>query len=155
MPGTDAGKPTSSIPFVLFGEAMLKRTAWATAVTIVIVASVAAARFSSRWGLVYLLSGFWALVFFGLSAMIFKSLLFEKRRLAGLGWVAAKIGWFAVLFALMLYIRTGNDHEIRLAAVAVLAGVVTPLVVAVLKAAGQSMHAPRAHSRSVPDGGRN
>ncbi len=138
---------------MLFGEAMLKRTAWATAVTIVIVASVAAARFSSRWGLVYLLSGFWALVFFGLSAMIFKSLLFEKRRLAGLGWVAAKIGWFGLLFAFLWHFRNGDRPTAYAAGLAFLAGVTTPLMVAVLKAAGHARLASRPRPRSLADGG--
>lgn len=148
MSQIESGKSDPNVP------AELCKLALATVATIGVVAAVAASGLSPRWATIYLAAGVWALVFFGLSAMIFKSLLLERRRPAGFGWVALKLFWLLLFFVLIAKAGEGGAAAAHQAGFAILAGVTTPLVVAGLKLGGQALDA--SHVKTGADcGGRS
>lgn len=62
-----------------------------------LVAAGAAALGEFRWAAMYWLASAWALVFFVLTPLVFRAMLFERKPLAGLGWLAVKLGWLALM----------------------------------------------------------
>lgn len=118
----------------------LRRTALATLVTSFLVALFGALNHSPVWGGRYLVFALWSIAFFACSAMIFKNLLFEKNRVGGMLWIAAKL---FCLVALMVIPQVWpmDGPEFRAHAFAMFAGVTTPMAVLVLRVLGRLMEA--------------
>jgi hypothetical protein len=122
-------------PFVAFPSPFLRRTVLAILATLGMVASVSAVYFDPGWAMIYLISGSWALLSFGLTPFLFKYLLFEKRIVPGLALIFFKLALVAALIGLLaLWSRSGMNGA-RMAG-ALVAGITTPLAVVTLRAVG-------------------
>ena len=93
-----------------------------------LVAAVAVMMGELRWAGLYWLASAWALVFFILTPLVFKSMLVDRNRLAGLGWLAAKLGWLAVMAFGCWRLNLAPEAG-RMLGSALLAGTLTTLVV--------------------------
>ena len=127
-----------NIPVAGGAERFLKRTAVATVVTVLLVALFASVYVGGSWAARYLFAGLWALVFFALTPLIFKAMLFERKTVVGLAWIALKFLWLGVLFAVCYWWALGEQSTPG-EAMALVAGLTTPLAVAALRGIGISM----------------
>jgi hypothetical protein len=132
-------------PFVALESAFLRRSAVASLVTSLVVASTAAVYFDPAWGWQYLLTALWALVFFSLTPLILKTLLFEERRMLGLALVVGKLVWMALIFWVMSGWSAATESRGTVVA-SLLAGILTPLAVVSLRLVGRVMVQSRTDS---------
>lgn len=117
----------------------LKRTAWATVLTVMIVGLCASAYYDSLWALRYSLTGLWAIGFFALTALIFRNLLFQGQPIKGIFYVVLKIVSLAVIFALNFYfwpVVGADGKAIPGHTLALTLGLITPFFVFVLRLFG-------------------
>lgn len=126
-------------PFQALSSRFLKRTVAATFVTLALVAMTAAVYWSPAWAGYYLVTGFWTVVFLGLTSLIIKAFLFDRRTLRGLAYVAGKIALLALALAVLIYWSPNQSNQI-LFGTALVAGVTTPLLVILLRALGAMPH---------------
>jgi hypothetical protein len=124
-------------PMTMATRRFLVRTAVATTVTAALVALFAAVYFDRSWAVRYLLTALWSLGFFGITPMIFKTILLEKRPLAGIGWILFKLLWVALM--IWMVSRWAAIARGPMLGSALIAGVTTPLLVAGLRLGGASM----------------
>lgn len=116
----------------------LVRTARSTAIASVIIALPLSVYGSLALGARYLFFALWALAFFALSALIFRSMMFNRDRLRGLAFIGAKIA----VAGLALYVLVSWPVNIvteRAHGLALVAGLTTPLAVVVLRVLGRAM----------------
>jgi hypothetical protein len=141
MPTDDHRPPlagsTAGTPFVGHKSRFIRRTLWATLITLGLVALYAAVYGSLGWGMWYLLAGLWAVVLFALTPLILKAALFDHRPGRALGLVAAKLGWMTLILAGLWIDHPGLTQGSF--AGALIAGVSTPLAVVLLRAIGAAM----------------
>jgi hypothetical protein len=123
------------LPFQAFSSRFLKRTVAATFVTLALVAMTAAVYWSPAWAGYYLFAGSWTVVFLGLTPLIVKAFMFDRRPLRGLAYVAGKIAWLAVAVLVLAHWSRGQASQL-LFGTALVAGVTTPLLVILLRALG-------------------
>ena len=121
--------------FTAHKSSFIKRSILSTGITLGLVALTVAVYWSRAWAGWYLVSGVWAVVFFALTPLIIKALVFDRRLLAGLSLTALKLIWLGLMLGLCLYATRAGQDSTRLGS-ALLAGVSTPLVVVVLRALG-------------------
>ena len=116
------------------GSRFFKRTALATLLTLALVGMMVAVYKSPIWAVYYVFAGIWSLVFLGLTPLIMKTFMYDRRPLVGLALIAAKLVWLGVGAMVCLYgsSRLGNV----LFGSALIAGISTPLVVLTLRALG-------------------
>lgn len=124
-----------------------------TLVTLALVAGFAIAYGYPRWAGYYLAAGVWALVFLGLTPLVIKAMMFDRRPLLGLGLLAGKFVWLGAMFALFLHWSRGGASAKTLGS-ALIAGVTTPLLVVVLRALGSLNRPSEANSISMREGKR-
>jgi hypothetical protein len=122
-----------TIPFIGHKSPFLRRTLWATFATLGLVALNAAVYVGPAWSGWYLLTGLWGVVFFCLTPLILKQ-LFEGRHLQALLSGAAKFLWIGLLLAVCAL--RGDSLSRDAFAWALVAGISTPLAVAVLRGLG-------------------
>jgi len=82
----------------------------------------------------------------GLTPLIVKALVFDRRRMLGLALLAGKLAWAAMFIIVCWHWSRGETHPVRLGS-ALLAGVTTPFVVLVLRAVGAAMEQKNHHGR--------
>jgi len=117
----------------------LRRTAWATVITIMLVSACAAAYYDPFWSLRYALIGFWSIGFFTLTALIFKNLLFDGRAFTGIMLTILKIASLGAIFAINFYLWPVTDESGKSLpghALALTLGLITPFAVFVLRLMG-------------------
>lgn len=125
----------------------LRRTVVATVVTTLLVGLFSTVYVSPGWGGRYLFFSLWATVFFSLSGLIFRYLLFETRRSLGFMLLGLKLVCLVLLFVIPpIWPTSGPMFGAQVAAIFM--GISTPLFVLVLRVLGSIME----HSRR---GGRN
>ena len=140
--------PLLPIPFVGHRSGFLRRTAVATLVTIVLVALCAGVYRSLPWAGVYLAAALWSLGFFAITPFIFKAMLFDRRTGRGRLLIALKLFWMSLMLLFGWWIGTlGLDRT--LTGSALVAGVVTPLVVVTLRVLGAPRPARPAADQST------
>lgn len=138
---TDRPSSAFPVPFRVLSSPYLRRTALWAGLTLGLVALNVAVYWSPRWAGAYLLSGIWALVFFALTPLIIKSMMFERRPLRGLALIGLKVFWLLLLL-IVLSMGVGEAAVGRLTITAVIAGLTTPLAVVFLRALGAAWHQP-------------
>ena len=137
-------------PFVALQSAFLRRTVASTLITTLLVATVAALKFDAGWGWRYMQASLWVLIFFGLTALILKALLFERRMVLGFALMAVKFAWLFVLIALFGHWTAQPLSMVALGS-SVVAGIATPLVVVTLRVLGSFKFQPRAARHHVTE----
>lgn len=126
-PSRAAARPWLSGPF-------LRRTALATLATLGLVAATAVVYWhAGAWAGRYLVAGAWSLVFFGLTPLILKSFLFDRSPAVGLALVGFKVIWMLLIVIICQRWAAGGSLGVAQGS-ALLAGIVTPLAVACLRA---------------------
>lgn len=135
MPGVEGEKQQETTRF-------LKRTFFATLVTIAMVVFVSATYMGGEWALGYGAIALWSLVFFSMTPLILKFMLVEQRKGLGLLLIMAKLSWIFLLGGALLV--TGEDGPYwEFPGSAAIAGVSTPLVVLMLRVAGAASERKR------------
>lgn len=129
---------TPAIAFTALRTRFLRRTVTATVLTLVLVAMTATAYGYPRWGGYYLFMGLGTLLFLGLTPLVLKAMLFDRRPAVGLLLIGAKVILLLVMFvALDAWSR--REPGRLLLGTALVAGGVTPLAVVVLRVLGGAM----------------
>jgi hypothetical protein len=129
-------------PFVALEGGFLRRSALASIVAALVVASMAALYFDPLWGWQYLLTALWALVFYTLTPLILKALMFDGRTLLGLGLMVGKLIWMGLIFWVISGWATAGDSR-GVVVTGVLAGILTPLAVVSLRLIGRHLSGPQ------------
>lgn len=121
----------------------------ATLITLGLVASVAAVYWSPAWAGYYLFAGVWALLFLGLSPLVLKAFMFDRRPLWGVLLLGAKLVLMGLMFVVCLHWSRTESNKVLLGS-ALVAGLSTLFVVLVLRAIGSKTQGPAGHK---PSGG--
>lgn len=124
-----------------------------TLVTLLLVTGFAAAYGYARWAGYYIAAGVWSLVFLGLTPLVIKAMMFDRRPLLGLALLVAKFFWLGAMFALFMHWSRGGASA-RVLGSALIAGVTTPLLVVVLRALGSLNRPPEDNLKSMREGKR-
>lgn len=136
-----AGPPPAApaMQFAGFTMPFLLRTARSTLITLGLVGAMAAVYLQNfTWAGLYVFCAVAALVFFGLTPLIVKSMLVDRRMLTGALLILMKIAWLGVIFAVLNYWTGLLDDVPRVqTGSAMIAGITTPLIVLVLRALGR------------------
>lgn len=119
----------------------LRGTAVATVVALLLI-TLFSSVFSIPWGARYFAFSIWSLVFFSLTALILKSLMFDQKRARGMLFVGLKVLWLMALL-LMSFAWPIEGADIRSHGIAMVAGITTPFAVVVLRALGFLIGAQR------------
>ena len=142
---------SSAQPIAAFDWKFLRRTAVVIVAVALAVGVGASVVYDAGWGFRYLTFAAWALVFFSLTALILKSLAFDQDRSRGMLFVFGKVVWLGALFAVPI-VWPMEGPNLRPHAIAMFAGITTPLAVVVFRAVGFMMEAQRKGMRIVPPG---
>jgi len=124
------------MPFVGHKSQFVRRTAWASVATMLCVALIAASCKSPSWAGWYLLAGGWALVFFSLTPLILKEMLFDRRKGRALGLIGLKLAWMGLMTGICWAGASRPGASTAIFGTALVAGITTPLAVVVLRAFG-------------------
>jgi hypothetical protein len=127
------------MPFVGHKSQFVRRTAWAGVATLLVVALNVAVFKSPQWAGWYLLAGGWALVFFALTPLILKEMLFDRRAGRALGLIGLKLAWVGLMAGICWIGASRPGASTAIFGTALIAGVTTPLAVVVLGALGMAM----------------
>ena len=130
----------SSPPPLLLDARFLRRTLWATLVTLGLVALMTSVYGAPKWGAWFAASGLWALVFFAMTPPLVAAL----GRHSGHGrvgiWLLGKLVWTVALMAgLVFALRLDAAFLSGSGAWALLGGLGTPLAVVTLRVLGARM----------------
>lgn len=120
----------------------LRRTVLASLIALVLVALNAWIYFDRGWALRYLFTGVWALLFLGLTPLILKTMMFDRRLPRALGLIAAKMALIGLMIAACIWWSGGKASPVGFGS-SLAAGVSTPLVVVVLRAIGAQTKSSR------------
>lgn len=122
--------------------AFLRRTGIATVVTVLLIALFSALYYDLAWAGRYLFFGLWSITFFASSAMIFKTMLFERRRALGFVFIALKIATLVAAALVLMFWRV-PEQLVRAHSLAMLFGILTPFTVLILRTLGLMMEISR------------
>ncbi|MCH8332565.1 hypothetical protein IIC65_01415 [Candidatus Sumerlaeota bacterium] len=128
----------------------LRRTAAATVATLLLVALIGSI-YSIAWGARYLAFSIWSLVFFSLTALILKSMMFDQNRVRGMLFVGLKVLWVMALISIP-FVWPIEGADVRSHGIAMVAGITTPLGLVVLRALGFLMEPRRKGLSLAPRG---
>lgn len=136
-------------------EAFVRRVAVNTAFVLAGVSAVAVLSGAYAWAARYLASGFWALVFFGLTWFMIRATLrtslaapSSTQKFKTLALVAGKLLWL-VPMAAFLYFWPAEGSGGRSQAIALLGGVMTPLGVLIVRGFGVALAQQREAPASI------
>jgi hypothetical protein len=121
----------ANMPFTGHRSALIRRTLATTVALSALVTASAASMGWVVWGWWFAAAAIWALVFLGLTPLILRMMLFERRPLAGLLLMGIKLVWLG-LMVLALMGGPGDALGSRAQLAAVIAGMTTPLAVVAL-----------------------
>lgn len=120
----------------------LRRTVISTVVTSLLVGLFSAVYYDLLWGARYLLFSLWSIIFFSLTGLIFKHLLFQRNSLLGIAFIGMKLGSLGALFAVIL-IWPFEGPMAKAHVIAMILGITTPFAVLVLRTLGLMMSPQR------------
>ena len=143
IPQQTLPSPRPALPFVALESRFLRRTFWASVVTMVLVALNVAVYINPVWAGWYLVAGAWAMVFFTLTPLILKELLFDRRRGRAIWLVAAKLAWMGLMVGICM-VGSRSEAGGKVFGTALVAGITTPLGVVLLRTLGAAMSRPAA-----------
>lgn len=106
--------------------------------TVGLVAMTAAVYGYPRWGGYYLFAGVWMLTFLSLTPLILKAMMFDRRAGVGLGLIALKILLLGAMIGVLSFWSRREASRLVLGT-ALAAGLVTPLLVVVLRVLGGAL----------------
>ena len=153
MTETDKPQPLSGLEHPALDWDFLRRTAIATVVASVLVALFSAVYFSPLWAGRYVVCSLWAIMFFSLSALIFKYLLFEPNKPLGIVLIVLKIAALAGLYVAFTAWPI-QDATRNLEVSGIITGITMPFIVLILRVIGRAFTArgqgPLPHLRDMP-----
>ncbi len=147
---TESNTAQPSAPAVPLGIewAFLRRTGIATVATVLLIALFSAVYYDLAWAARYVFFGLWSITFFASSAMIFKYMLFERRRALGFASIALKLATLVVAALVLLFWRV-PEQLVRAHSLAMLFGILTPFIVLILRTLGLMMEISRRDQLSL------
>lgn len=125
------------IPFVILTRRFVIRTTVSVLITLALVSAMVWGYGHGAWALCYLIIGTWSLIFFGLTALVFKIFLFEQRRGLGSLLLLAKLLMLGILLVLCHYLSNYNPKGLSFASSTIL-GIITPIIVLSLRSLGSA-----------------
>lgn len=135
----NAVQPSAAIrPPAGLGWAFLKKTAIMTLITVFLIGLFSTVYADPAWGARYTVFGLWAIVYFALTAFLLKSMVVDRNRKRGFALLAGKLAFLASMYLILtawpIDTEAGNAEQFAL-----LAGVLTPFAVLILRTLGFMM----------------
>lgn len=144
--------PPPRPPFTGLRSRFIKRTVLAALATLGLVAMTVAVYGHPAWGLIYLATGVWSLLFLALTPLIIKAFAFDRKPLRGILLIVLKIAWLALMFVSCLALSHSRVAGLVIQT-ALIAGITTPLAVVALRAAGGAQEQRAGEANKKADAG--